>query len=187
MRYIKMFEDYIYDVEFYRFNHTDLLNGESEKEIQPGNRNIIGADTFNTALVESGFPDKKKCVHFMDKLAFDPSFRSIYGKYTYTINIDNQSYLGWSFYTPINDWYYLMQQKYRALDPNILKDIKENTPIELDNFNESDPQQSINRIKKIMDYGFIGFGTIDDLRSNPLFGKVPLFVWTEDKVMVHKL
>ena len=191
MRYIKLFEKFVNDVKFYRFNHNDLLGEESEKELTPGMRNMIGADEFNEALVRVGFPDKKKCVHFLDSVAFDPGFKSIYGRNIYNIEIDDQSKLGWSFYQPINEWYYLTGFKFRNLDSSLRDEISKSSPIDVyydeENTNEESViNQSVVRIKKVMEYNFVGFGTIDDLKKSPLFGKVPLFVWTEDKVLVKK-
>lgn len=191
MRYIKLFEKFVNDVKFYRFNHNELLGEESEKELTPSLRNMIGTDEFNEALVKVGFPNKKKCIHFLDSNAFDPSYKNIYGRNIYNIEIDDQSKLGWSFYQPINEWYYLKEFKFRTLDPSLLKEIEETTPIDVDyddpNTNEDSLiKQSVMRIEKVMEYNFIGFGTIEDLKKSPLFGKVPLFVWTEDKVLVRK-
>ena len=190
MRYIKLFEKFVNDVKFYRFNHNDLLGEESEKELTPSMRSMIGSDEFNEALVIVGFPDKKKCVHFLDSVAFDPSFKSLYGQNIYNIEIDNQSKIGWSFYTPINEWYYLPRWKFKTIDHDI-EDISLSTPIDL---NYNDPEttketiinQSVERIKKVIEYNFIGFGTIEDLKKSSLFGKVPLFAWTEDKILVKK-
>lgn len=191
MRYIKLFEKFVNDVKFYRFNHNDLLGEESEKELTPGMRNMIGADEFNEALVRVGFPDKKKCVHFLDSNAFDPGFKSIYGRNIYNIEIDDQSKLGWSFYQPINEWYYLTGFKFRNLDSSLRDEISKSSPIDVyydeeNTTEESVINQSVVRIKKVMEYNFVGFGTIEDLKKNSLFGKVPLFVWTEDKVLVKK-
>jgi hypothetical protein len=191
MRYIKLFEKFVNDVKFYRFNHNDLLGEESEKELTPGMRNMIGTDEFNEALIRVGFPNKKKCVHFLDSNAFDPSFKNLYGKNIYNIEIDDQSKLGWSFYHPINEWYYLTGFKFRNLDSSLLDEISKASPIDVyydeeNTTEESVINQSVERIKKVMEYNFIGFGTIDDLKKSPLFGKVPLFVWTEDKVLVKK-
>ena len=149
MRYIKLFEKFVNDVKFYRFNHNDLLGEESEKELTPSMRSVIGSDEFNEALVIVGFPDKKKCVHFLDSVAFDPSFKSIYGQNIYNIEIDNQSKIGWSFYAPINEWYYLPRWKFKTID---IEDISLSTPIDLD---YDDPEttketiinQSVERIK----------------------------------------
>jgi len=191
MRYIKLFEKFVNDVKFYRFNHNDLLGVDSEKELTPGMRNMIGTDEFNEALVRVGFPNKKKCVHFLDSNAFDPSFKNLYGKNIYNIEIDDQSKLGWSFYEPINEWYYLTGFKFRSLDSSLRDEISKASPIDVyyndrNTTEESVINQSVERIKKLMEYNFIGFGTIENLKKSPLFGKVPLFVWTEDKVLVKK-
>ena len=60
MIYIKLFEAFIQEPVFYRFSHVDLLNGKTELVDHPKEREMIGPESFNSSLVEVGFPDKKK-------------------------------------------------------------------------------------------------------------------------------
>ena len=67
MKYLKtykLFEAYVDTPLFTRFSHIDLLNGEDEVEFTPSERRMIGPQLFNDILVNIGFPDKGKCVHF---------------------------------------------------------------------------------------------------------------------------
>jgi hypothetical protein len=39
---------------------------------------MIGPKDINDSLIKLGFPDKRKCIHFMDSVAFDPSYKGLY-------------------------------------------------------------------------------------------------------------
>ncbi len=75
MKYLKLFEKFIEEPKFYRFNQFDLLGDKQEMQIKPKLRKMIGPENVNETLVKRGFPDKQKCVHFMDSLAFSPDYK----------------------------------------------------------------------------------------------------------------
>jgi hypothetical protein len=83
MKYLKLFEAFISQPIFYRFNHSDLLNDKDELIYQPKERRMIGPDDIN-----------------------NPKYKGLYGEYLYEIEINEDSKLGWSFLVPINEWFY---------------------------------------------------------------------------------
>jgi hypothetical protein len=193
MKYLntyKLFEAYLESPAFYRFSHVDLLNGKEEVEFKPSERKMIGPDFFNDALVKFGFPDKRRCVHFMDKVAFDPSMSFLYGKNKYRIKVDESSKVGWSFYSPINDWFYKSNSFFYRLrnsefvsnvDPKFLE------LNYLDNEGNVDEKAIDEMVEILTKSGIIGFGKVSDIESSKFCGKLPLFAWTEDVVNVsHK-
>ena len=187
MIYIKLFEAFIQEPVFYRFSHVDLLNGETELVYHPKEIGMMGPESFNSSLVEVGFPDKKKCIHFMNSLAFDPSYKSLYGKYTYNIQIDDSSHLGWSFLTAINNWFYRSNPYRNAIRNPICKDLL-NTEFK-DLYHEKEnifDASVVNRMRDILiECGLIGTGTIEDLKSSKYFENQPVFVWTNDEVKIN--
>ena len=188
MIYIKLFEAFIQEPVFYRFSHVDLLNGETELVYHPKERGMMGPESFNSSLVEVGFPDKKKCINFMNSLAFDPSYKSLYGKYTYNIQIDDSSHLGWSFLTAINNWFYRSNPYRNAIRNPICKDLL-NTEFkdlyhEKENIDQFDASVVNRMIDILIECGLIGTGTIEDLKSSKYFENQPVFVWTNDEVKI---
>jgi hypothetical protein len=189
MRYLKtykLFEGYVDDPLFTRFSHNDLLNGEEEAEYQPGERRMVGPDVFNDSLVKLGFPDKKRCVHFMDEIAFNPSGResyspSLYGDKIYNVKVDDTSYLGWSFVSPVNEWFYKTRPGW-----NLFGKIKPLLDPKIFGPREDDQETTDEFVKLLVQEGVIGFGTLSDLMRSKFWGKFPLFAWTNDKVKVSK-
>ena len=183
MKYIKLFEAFSEEPKFFRFSHIDLLNGESEIEFTPKQRNMIGPDEFNDVLLELGFPDKKKCVHFMDERAFDPSYSGLYGKNMYNISIDPDSKLGWSFLFAVNDWH-LKGNPFRNVINH--EDIKRLEETEFGDFEHYDAtkDETFRVTKLVLESGFIGTGKLADLMASKYWGKEKVFVWTEDTVRV---
>ena len=179
MIYIKLFEAFIQEPVFYRFSHVDLLKGESELIYQPKSRMMIGPDIFNSCLVEAGFPDKKRCIHFMNSVAFDPSYKGLYGEHIYQIGLDENSKLGWSFLVPINDWFYKGNPFYHAKKNPILRELLDSGYDNLHHEEDLDKMRDI-----LIGYGFIGAGTINDLKRNKFFENQPVFVWTNDEVKI---
>lgn len=183
MRYIKLFETFSEEPKFFRFSHIDLLNGESEIEFTPKQRKMIGPDLFNDILLELGFPDKKKCVHFMDERAFNPSYSGLYGKNMYNISIDPDSKLGWSFMFAVNDWHLKGNPFRNALDHEDIKRLEETEFGEFDH-HEATKDETFRVTKIVLESEFIGTGKLADLMSSKYWGKEKVFVWTEDTVRV---
>lgn len=182
MRYIKLFEAFSEEPKFFRFSHIDLLNGESEIEFTPKQRKMVGPDEFNDILLELGFPDKKKCIHFMDERAFDPSYSGLYGKNHYNISIDPESKIGWSFLFPVNDWYFKGLPFRNARH----EDIKKLEETEFGDFDylEATEDEAFNSTMRVLEIGFIGTGKLKDLMSSKYWGTEKVFVWTEDTVRI---
>jgi hypothetical protein len=180
MRYLKsykIFEMWIDEPKFYRFSRVELPIGEYE----PVERNMWGPENFNNCLVKLGFPDKNKCIHFMDSLAFSPDYKGLYGSYIYQIQIDDNSNLGWCYVFPINDWFYKGYPFQNALGNNKLVNSIVETPYDdLSGHNGDEDEMA----KYLLKFGIIGCGTIDDLKNSPHYGKEKLFVWTNDKVVI---
>lgn len=42
---------------------------------------MVGPENVNRVLVKNGFPDKHRCIHFMDSLAFNPDYKGLYGNF----------------------------------------------------------------------------------------------------------
>lgn len=180
MKYLKsykIFESWIDEPKFFRFSRVEMIEGE----FTPSKRTMWGSDEFNDCLVKLGFPDKKRCVHFMDSIAFNPEYKGTYGSYTYQITVDDSSNLGWSFVVPINEWFYKGSPLQYALRSGneLVKSIME-TP-----YKDLRYDEELDVITKyLIDYGAIGTGTIEDLKKSPHYGKESLFVWTSDKVII---
>jgi hypothetical protein len=184
----RIFESWIDEPKFFRFNREEMTEGE----YAPGKRSMWGADNFNDCLVKFGFPDKRKCIHFMDSIAFNPEYKGLYGDHTYQITVDDYSNLGWSFVVPINEWFYKGNPFHYALRSGnkLLKSIME-TPYKdlvVDTFSldDNDNKELDEMAKYLIDFGVIGTGTIEDLKKSPHYGKESLFVWTTDKVIIKK-
>jgi len=186
MRYLKsykLFEAFLNEPKFFRFSREEMPLGEWT----PSKRTMWGPDNFNQCLVKWGFPDKSKCVHFMDSVAFNPDYKGTYGSYIYEISVDDKSNLGWCFVFPINDWFFKGHPFQSALrnGNQLVKSIEETPYGELSGF--SADSDILDRMTKyLLDFGVIGCGTIDDLKKSPHFGKEKLFVWTEDTVIVSE-
>ena len=183
MKYLRLFESFFSDSIFYRFSHVDILNGKNELIYEPKERMMIGAKDINDSLIEVGFPNKEKCIHFMDSLAFDPSYKGLYGKNIYQIEISEDSKLGWSFIVPINDWFY----KGFSFTNNVLKNkiaITQNLLNsgykDMNYYNgDLDDMRDI-----LIDYGFIGTGKLNDLKMSSFFGNHPVYIWTNESVRI---
>ena len=188
MKYLKTFESYREDPKFFRFSHVDLLGEKDQTEFTPMERKMIGPDEYNDALVALGFPNKNKCIHMMNETAFDPSYSTLYGKNIYNISIDDESKIGWSFFFPVNDWYFKGFPFHKASQEN--KDIQEfedRTEFGSFEYENKNSKKKILRVTKlVVENGFIGTGTLKDLMSAKFWGSEKVFVWTNDKVIVSK-
>ncbi len=195
MRYLKtykLFEAYVDDPIFIRFSHVDLLNGESEIEFTPSQRRMIGPQLFNDILVNIGFPDKSKCVHFMDEVSYrnNPDLTSLYGENIYNIKVDDNSLLGWCFVMPINDWFFRAYQFYNNVEKNnkvkslLSPELFEIKP-EGDNWQDS-PVATKETADILIKDQMIGFGKLSDLINSPYWEKLPLFAWTNDSVKISQ-
>jgi len=187
MKYLKTFESYREEPKFFRFSHIDLLGDKDQSEFTPIERRMVGPDEYNDILVSLGFPNKKNCVHFMDEIAFDPSYKGIYGKNIYQISIDDESKIGWSFFFPVNDWYYKGHPYRNAVNKSKkLQDFESNTDFGSFSYLEATEEESISMARLLMENGFIGTGTLKDLMNSRFWGNENVFVWTNDKVIVSK-
>lgn len=66
MKYIKIFESFQSEPKFYRFTKEDFLEGQEEAIYTPKKRTLWGYTSYNDMLIELGFPDRERCIHFMD-------------------------------------------------------------------------------------------------------------------------
>ena len=186
MRYLKLFEKFIEEPKFYRFNHFDLLGDKQEMQLTPKLRKMIGPENVNETLVKRGFPDKQKCVHFMDSLAFSPDYKGLYGDFIYEIQIDDESKLGWSFFFPVNDWFYKGNPFYHERNNTAIQDLLNSEYANLV-YPYDDEHGDLDKMAEYcLEYEVIGTGTIEDLKKSKFFGKQKLFVWTNDDVIVKK-
>jgi hypothetical protein len=191
MKYIKLFESFISEVKFYRFSKVEMMPTDSISFIyKPSNRKTVGASEINDCLVKKGFPNRNYCIHMMDELAFDPSYKNLYGNYIYNIKIDDNSKLGWSFGTPINDWFYkgwAFSNFLKEINKNpnkypLIEDLLKNKEYDYyDDFSELDNITDI-----LMEYKVIGTGKLSDLKKSIFWGNLRCFVWTEDAVEISK-
>jgi hypothetical protein len=195
MKYLKsykLFEAYVDNPIFIRFSHVDLLNGESEVEFTPTERRMVGPELFNDILVDMGFPDKNRCVHFMDEVSYgdNPHLTSLYGKNLYNIKVDDNSLLGWCFVMPINDWFFRAYQFHNKVERNdkvkqlLSSELFEIKP-ESGSYQDS-PEASKESANILIKDQMIGFGKLADLMNSPYWGKLPLFAWTNDTVKVSE-
>lgn len=184
MKFLKLFETFIEEPKFFRFSREDVLGEKEIIEFKPSQRHMVGPEIVNNVLLKFGFPDKRKCIHFMDDLAFDISYKGLYGEYMYQIEIDENSKLGWSFCFPINDWFYKGNPFYRERNNPALADLLKS---EYGKLHYSENEDDLLKMAKFtFDYGVIGCGTIEDLKKSRFYQKQKLFVWTEDMVRVSK-
>ena len=187
MKHLKTFESYREEPKFFRFSHVDLLGDKEEAEFTPANRKMLGPDKYNNILVSLGFPNKNRCIHMMDEKAFDPSYTGLYGKNMYNISIDDESHIGWSFFFPVNDWYYKGNPYYNAKEKSQdIKDFEQNTEFGRFYYAVATEEETMNAARLAKESGFIGTGTLKDLMSSKFWGKESAFVWTSDKVIVSK-
>ena len=87
--------------------------------------------------------------------------------------------------TPVNDWWY------KSNPYNHLKKEKDSVR-ELDmtgygqvDFEEASPEELKLEIKKLVDFGFIGTGKLNDLMNAKFWGRERVFIWTSDKVKIE--
>jgi hypothetical protein len=195
MKYLKsykLFEAYVDSPVFTRFSHVDLLNGKSEIEFTPSERRMVGPELFNDILVDMGFPDKNRCIHFMDEVSYEdnPHLTSLYGKNLYNIKVDDNSLLGWCFLMPINDWFFRAYQFHNKVERN--DKVKSLLSPELFEMNpesgswQDSPEASKETANILIKDNMIGFGKLADLINSPYWGKLPLFAWTNDTVKVSE-
>jgi hypothetical protein len=188
MKWLKTYESFVENPKFFRFSKTDILRDKQSIEISPReNQYMVGNSEYIKILLGFGFPDLRRCIHFMDEIAFREGsfYKELYGKFTYKVSIDNNSLLGWSFMTPVNDWWY------KSNPYNRLKQEKESVR-ELDmtgygkvDFEEASEEELKVEINKLIDFGFIGTGNINNLMSSNLWGKEKVFIWTIDTVKIE--
>jgi len=186
MKYLKLFEKFIEEPKFYRFNKFDLLGSEESLKLTPKYRKMVGPENINDVLVENEFPDKHKCIHFMDSLAFSPDYKGLYGDFIYEIQIDDESKLGWSFFFPVNDWFYKGNPFYHERNNTAIQDLLNSEYANLV-YPYDDEHGDLDKMAEYcLEYEVIGTGTIEDLKKSKFFGKQKLFVWTNDDVIVKK-
>jgi hypothetical protein len=195
MKYLKsykLFEAYVDNPIFTRFSHVDLLNGEEEVEFTPSERRMVGPELFNDILVDMGFPDKNRCVHFMDEVSYgdNPHLTSLYGKNIYNIKVDDNSLLGWCFVMPINDWFFRAYQFHNKVERNDkVKSLLSPELFEIEPEGEGwqdSPEASKETATILIKNKMIGFGKLVDLMNSTYWGKLPLFAWTNDSVKVYE-
>jgi hypothetical protein len=186
MKYIKLFEKFIENPKFYRFNQFDLLGDKQEMQFTPKPRKMVGPESVNKVLVKNGFPDKNRCIHFMDSLSFNPDYKSLYGDFIYEIQIDDQSKLGWSFFCFINDWFYKGHSIYSERNNPAIQDLLNSEYKDLNYYDERRQGDLDKMVEYCIEYEVIGTGTIEDLKKSKFFGKQKLFVWTDSDVIIKK-
>jgi hypothetical protein len=191
----KLFEAYLESPQFYRFSHQDIIGDNTEIEwSRSKDRVLTGQNIWNDSLISAGFPDRLRCVHFMDERAFSPDLKSVYGKNVYVVKVDENSIIGWTFFVTINEWYYnygytltgtirknpIISQELNRIDPNFL----EESDLGKDKSELTELCQ--NKIDTLLEAEFIGFGTVTQLMNSPYWGKYPLFAWTTDPVNITR-
>ena len=193
MKYLKsykIFEAYVDEPSFTRFSRIDYLNGQEEVEFQPSKRTMIGPEEFNDVLVKLGFPDKRNCVHFMDEVAFNPNSYALYGDKIYDIKIDDQSKLGWTFFLPINDWFFSSGLHYKIKTNQEIRKLINPKIFEIrpkNNLYTTESPEFIEELANLLiNDELIGCGNLSDLMKSRFWGKYPLFAWTNDKVIISK-
>ena len=122
----------------------------------------------------------------MDSLAFSPDYKGLYGDFIYEIQIDDESKLGWSFFFPVNDWFYKGNPFYHERNNTAIQDLLNSEYANL-HYPYGDEQGDLDKMSEyLLEYEVIGTGTIEDLKNSRFFGKQKLFVWTNDDVIVKK-
>jgi hypothetical protein len=184
MKYLKLFEAWINEPKFFRFSHEDMLNGKSEGEITPTQRvRMIGPEEINTDLVNKGFPDKRNCIHFMSEDAIDPNKKHLWGSNVFEIQVDDKSIIAWTFLLNINDWYYKGSDYSRLHHEQLIKNLESKEYHQYSVYNTEDISSMTNLLLEVE---AIGFGTIEDLKKSPWYGKYKYYAWTNDTVYVKK-
>lgn len=186
MKYLKTYESYVETPMFFRFSRSKMIDVD-DAEITPTVKGALwGSERFKEILIGFGFPDQSKCIHFLDELAFDISLKNLYGEHIYQIIIDDESDLGWSFFIPINDWYYKSNSYYYELKRNVeFQKLHKGEFGQFSSHNEPIDNEDVKATQILIDKGFIGKGKLKDLMSSQFFGKAKVFVWTTDKVKVR--
>lgn len=193
MRYLKLFEAWLETPKFYRRSHADLLNGLEEGIFKPTNRRQIGAEVINDDLVSRGFPDKSKCVHFMSEDAYNEygkELSHVWGKLLYEVKIEDTTKIAWSFFLNINDWYYRSPIYERNFNSDIIKNLERNTNIlDFEPYDKWDENDEVIKptTDALLSEEIIGFGTINDLKKSPHWGKYRYYCWTNDEVYLKKI
>lgn len=188
MRYLKLFETWVETPKFYRFSKHDMLSGDIESEYKPIDRIMVGSIHINDALVSKGFPDKKRCVHFMDEISFEKfnktdkwgNNKHNWGNYIYEVLIDDNSLISWVFLLNIGDWFYKYGKINNYLDHEIVKYLETLGFFEYDYDLKRD-------IDILLSAEVIGYGTIEDLKKTKWWGKYNCFGWTNESVYLKQI
>ena len=193
MRYLKLFESWVETPKFYRKSHVDVLDGLEEGEFQPVVRKQIGPELVNDDLVSRGFPDKSKCVHFMSEEAyneFGKDLSGVWGKLLYEVKIEDTTKIAWSFFLNINDWYYRSLPYDRNSNSDIIRNFEKNTNIlDFEPYDKWDENNEVIPLTTdaLLSEKIIGFGTINDLKKSPHWGKYRYYCWTNNKVYLKRI
>lgn len=169
-------------IPFYRFSKKELFH-----EIEPSRSQSTLYPMFVQILKDKGFPDLSQSLHFMDEIALinKSTYKELYGKFLYKVSPKNDSLLGWSFMTQINNWWYFYSNQYNYLKTrkDLVKKL-DDTGFRSVDLEDATYEQAYNEITKLQNYGLIGFGNIEDLTSCELWGKEQAFIWTNDNLDV---
>jgi hypothetical protein len=189
-------ESFLDEPKFYRFSN-DEMTGIEDGIYKPKNRKMEEDSDWNLKLSSNfNFPNMKNSVFLMDKIGYriyGDKKGGIYGFNEYEITLDDSSNLGWSFFVMQGKWHSKSEYYFTKSYPN--QEFLSEFPEELMNnkqFKKWNPMIQTNPsmnvyIKLLMKHKVIGSGNISKLLSSPFWGKVPCYVWTEDKVKINKL
>lgn len=202
MKYIKLFENWNSEV-FYRMTQRPEGDGAEEFEItQSYKEHFWGSSIVSEFLTKKGYPNQRKSVNFMDAVAFSEykdGFKNVYGENKYNIKIDDNYHLGWSYELGISDIFYKFDMLKKYL--NLTKDSITYQKLEnighlncrfvfsyksYDELEENEKEVLETIYEFLVSECLIGQGTIDDLKSSPLWSRYKLFGWTEGKVLFSK-
>ena len=189
-------ESFLDEPKFYRFTNNEIVGIEDgiykprNIELQPGlvDWNDKITNNFN-------FPNLEKSVHLMDVIAnsiYTGKKYKEYGSNKYEITLDDSSNLGWSFFIKQGQWGIVNANLFMEVFPEFVSDLPQglmNNKVFLSHeFNPHDSNPNINKhIEILLEYKVIGRGKISELLSSPFWGKVPCYVWTEDKVKIMRI
>jgi hypothetical protein len=202
MKYLKLFrelnyirESFLEKPKFYRFTIEETAGIDGDI-LKPRNRKLDAENSnWNSVLIENGFPNMSKSSFIMDEIAreiYKEKNYKPFGNNEYQINLDDESNLGWSFFVMQGKWhsktpnyfteYYPERNKYKLPDELVNKR----------NFVNWSYERQINPTpekyaKLLLKHKVIGKGKIKELMMSPFWGKVPCYIWTDDKIKINKI
>ena len=185
-------EEFLDEPKFYRFTINEMV-GIEDGIYKPKPRKLTaeGLTWTFSLFYDFNFPLQSRSINLMDEIGKNNLRDNSLGSNEYEITLDDSSNLGWSFFVMMGIWENATGSLLVKIYPKFEfpKGLMDNEDfLNWDRYVGYNDKTKMNRyIQTLIDYEVIGSGNISELLSSPFWGKVPCYVWTEDKVKINKI